>query len=197
MKIERRWFWAPIILVLPLLFVFNRVSASQDTVIRWDLTNVTGGGITPGGSASALANDGDPITITGSGTFTLGEREEVTGGGTWTDVFGSGTFQVTQLIRFDLPSGGFPPGVNDTIADSSTARPGLAVLRVKYSNGERGILFVSCNLPGAPDSVFEGITASKGFRDYWNRVAPVPGQEGNRTLFHIISGQALPDPAAP
>ncbi len=177
-----------VVLLLPLLFLFNRASASDDTVIRWDLVNVTGGGITPGGSASALDNEGDAITLTGSGTFTLGEREEVTGGGTWATEHGSGTFQVTQLIRFDMPPGGFPAGVNDTIADVSTARPGLAVLRVKYSDGERGILVVSCNLPGAPDSVFEGITATKGFRDHWNRVAPVPGREGNRTLFHIISG---------
>ncbi len=37
----------------------------------------------------------------------------------------------------------------------------------------------------SPDSVFEGITASKGFVDYWNREAPVPGIDASRTLFHI------------
>src|SRR5437762_1264703 len=43
----------------------------------------------------------------------------------------------------------------------------------------------------APASIFEGITASKGFAGYWNRVAPVgsPGTaNANRTLFHILSG---------
>src|SRR5262249_50463861 len=158
---------ALIVLLLPLLFVFNRTRASDDIVIRWDIVNVLGPAIAAGGSASALANDGDPITITGSGPIRLGEREKATGSGTSTDVFGSGTFQVTQAIRFDMVPGGFPPGVPDDIADSSTARPGLAILRVKYSDGERGILIVSCNLPGAPDSVFEGITATKGYRGYW------------------------------
>ena len=39
---------------------------------------------------------------------------------------------------------------------------------------------------GSPDSVFEGITASKGFVDYWNRAAPVPMVDDNRTLFHVL-----------
>ena len=39
----------------------------------------------------------------------------------------------------------------------------------------------------APPSIFEGITASKGFVDYWNRVAPVGGVDGNRTLFHVLA----------
>ena len=37
---------------------------------------------------------------------------------------------------------------------------------------------------GTPNTVFEGITASKSFVDYWNRVAPVPNVDGNRTVFH-------------
>ena len=62
--------------------------------------------------------------------------------------------------------------------------------------GGRGVLVVSCHLNGnpppqgpdaAPPSVFEGITASMGFVDYWNRVAPVGGVDGNRTLFHILA----------
>ena len=62
---------------------------------------------------------------------------------------------------------------------------GLAVLRIQYSDGERGILVVSCHLAGTPDSVFEGITASKGFVDYFNSQAPIPGVDANRTLFHV------------
>jgi len=50
---------------------------------------------------------------------------------------------------------------------------------------------VSCHLPGAgppttPETVFEGITATKGFVAYWNREAPLPGVDANRTLFHVL-----------
>ena len=48
-----------------------------------------------------------------------------------------------------------------------------------------GILVVSCTGVAAPASMFEGITASKGYVDYWNRVAPAGGVDANRTLFHI------------
>ncbi len=190
MRIKGRWFLALAVLSLPLLVVFNRVSASQDTKFRWDIVNVLDG-ITSGGTASALANDGSQITVTGSGTFLVGEREEVTGDGTWTTDTDSGTFEVTQLIRFDLAPGGFPPDTDDRIGDPADARAGLAVLRIKYSDGSRGILVVSCNLGSGP-SVFEGITASKGFVDYWSRVAPAPGVEGNRTLFHVVHDDATP-----
>ncbi len=44
---------------------------------------------------------------------------------------------------------------------------------------------MSCHLVDTPDSVFEGVTASKGFVDYWNREAPAPGIDADRTLFHI------------
>jgi len=46
-------------------------------------------------------------------------------------------------------------------------------------------------LNGTPDSVFEGITVSMGFVDYWNRLAPPdpPGNE-NRTLFHVVQRTA-------
>ena len=32
------------------------------------------------------------------------------------------------------------------------------------------MLVISCNLPGTPDSVAEGIIASKGFVLYWNHI---------------------------
>jgi hypothetical protein len=98
----------------------------------------------------------------------------------------SGTYRVRRLIRFDLAPGtivGTP--IVDNIGDKAAAHAGLAALAIRYSDGSHGVLFVSCKLPGAPPSVFEGITASKGFVDYWNRVAPVAGVNGNRTAFHI------------
>lgn len=46
----------------------------------------------------------------------------------------------------------------------------LAVLRITYSDGQRGVLFVSCALLGTPSTVYEGAHATKGFVDYF---APV------------------------
>jgi hypothetical protein len=114
---------------------------------------------------------------------------------------GSGTYRVTELVRFTVA-----PGVANALAidhipgamaDLSDHRAGLLFVKIAYSDGSKGVLVVSCDLPGgpgpdrppAPASIFEGITASKGFVDYWNRVAPVPGVDGNRTLFHILEKQ--------
>jgi len=127
---------------------------------------------------SAQANNNSKITLTGTGTFQPNDPEEVTGGGTWqtfapgaTTPTGSGTFQVTALVKFDLAPG--------SVADPSI-HAGLAFLRIKYSDGSRGILVLSCQLPGTPPSVFEGATASKGFTDYWNRI-PSP------TFFRVVT----------
>lgn len=126
---------------------------------------------------SALANDNSKITLTGTGTLQPNDPEEVTGGGTWqtfapgaTTPDASGTFQVTRLVKFDLAPG--------SVSDPSI-HAGLAFLRTKYSDGSRGILVLSCHLPGTPLSVFEGATASKGFTDYWSRI-PAP------TFFRVV-----------
>jgi hypothetical protein len=76
-------------------------------------------------------------------------------------------------------------------------RGGLLFVRIAYSDGSKGVLVVSCRLNGGPDSrpaspasVFEGVTASKGYVDYWNRVPPIGPPvpvDGNRTLFHVLS----------
>ncbi len=70
------------------------------------------------------AADGSSITLTGTGTFAPDDPDEVTGGGTWTvSTGGSGTFQVTQFIRFDVA----PGRVSDP-----TIRAGLTSFRVAY-----------------------------------------------------------------
>ncbi len=144
--------------------------------------------MSPGGVASALANDGSKITLTGSGTFERGE--DASGGGTWKTfslagvLTGSGTYKVTGFVSFALAPGTLS-GIVDLIGNLADARAGLAILRISYSDGSKGVLAISCNLDGTPDSVFEGITASKGFTDYWNRVAPVDGVNANRTVFHV------------
>src|SRR5262249_52533382 len=100
---------------------------------------------------------------------------------------GNGNYRVTALVIFTLAPG-TPPLPHDNIGNLADNRAGLAILRIKYSDGSKGTLVVSCHLVGTPDSVFEGITASKGFVDYWNRQAPpAPPGNANRTTFHVNS----------
>jgi len=68
------------------------------------------------------------------------------------------------------------------IANLNDTRAGLAVLKIAYSDGQKGILVVSCTIAGPP-AVFEGTTATKGFVDYYNATYP-DGTFGN-TIFHV------------
>jgi len=178
------------LVVAPLAFT-GVARADDETVVRWDIINLSPTfDVSAGGNASAKANDGSTITVTGSGTFqTSAGNDDVTGGGTWqiSSPAGSGTYTVTRLVRFDLAPGTFP-AASDSIGNPADAHAGLAVLSIRYSDGSRGILVVSCHFNGTPNSVFEGITASKGFVDYWNRVPPAPGVNANRTAFHFVQG---------
>ena len=115
----------------------------------------------------ALAVDNSRINITGTATFQVKPgNPHATGGGTWTTlapdgtVTDSGTYEVTGVARFDLAPGEVP--------GQPTLRAGLAFLNIEYSDGDEGILVLSCRRPGSPSSVPEGISASKGFTDYWN-----------------------------
>jgi hypothetical protein len=171
--------------------------AGPNTKMRWDIINVdfATGTVSAGGIASARANDNSKITLTGSGTFRSnpGKPQAVTGGGTWTTfasdgttVTGSGNYKVTGFVTFTVAPG-TPPLPNDAIGTRANQRAGLLVVRIGYSDGSKGTLTVSCHLVGTPDSVFEGVTATKGFVDYWNREAPpAPPGNANRTTFHIL-----------
>ena len=176
------------------------------TKMRWDLIHITNFSpltIFAGGQASAKAVDGSWITLTGQGTFLVNEGEgrsqAVTGGGTWetfdvnSNLTASGTYEVTGLVEWTAVEGSTIPGTIDNIGDGTLAdnRGGLLVLRIAFSDGDRGSLVVSCHLPGmgppeTPETVFEGATATKGFIGYWNRVGQTPGVDGNRTLFHVL-----------
>lgn len=162
--------------------------------IRWDIVSIdfAAGTVSEGGIASAKANDGSKITLTGSGTFDPHEDDDVNGGGTWKTFdaagaeTGSGRYRVTELVSWHVAPGTLPP-LADQIGRSEDARAGLAVLQIKYSHGGGlGKLVVSCHLAGSPDSIFEGITASRGFVDYTFPEAPVAGVDANRTLFHVV-----------
>jgi hypothetical protein len=183
-------------LVLVVLFASgNMISnvAGAAPTFRWDTISLTFPGGVPtinaGGSDYALAADLTTIQISGSGTF--GGGVAPTGGGTWATSgpsgTASGTFTVTGLVKFTVAPGSLPPGLVDNIGDPANSRSGLAILSVKYSDGSRGTLVVSCHQPvGSPSGIFEGITATKGFVGFHERVPPVPGVDANRTLFHVV-----------
>src|SRR6266852_2948494 len=158
--------------------------------MRWDIISVDFATLTlsAGGVASARANDGSKITLTGSGTYRSnpGNPQDVTGGGTWQTSTGSGTYQLTEFVRFEVAPG-TPPLPHDNIGNRADNRAGLLVVRIDYSDGSDGTLVVSCHLVGTSDAVFEGVTASKSFVDYWNREAPpAPPGNANRTTFHVV-----------
>lgn len=180
------------------------------TAYRWDLIHVSSQGtstvIDAGGVDSDNAADGSLITLTGSGTWlSIPGRDKpqaVTGGGTWaawdktgTNSTGSGTYQVTRLLSSEVfPGSNSSPDIIDKIGSREDSRGGLIVLRIIYSDGERGVLTVSCHGPTrVPDTVFEGITVTKGIVGYVDRGKPVPGVDANRTVFHVLANVEVDD----
>jgi hypothetical protein len=165
---------------------FSMTSGGEQS-FRWDLVSIdASGNISPGGMGSALAQDNSKITLTGHGTF---NEHDVTGGGTWqifapgaSSASASGTYAVTALVRFDVAPGTLSGlGLTDLIGNAADARAGLTILEIRYSDDSRGILVVSCGLLGTPHNVTEGVTASKGNVDFWNK-------EAHRfTLLHVLN----------
>ncbi len=193
MKIQRRRFLAiAVVLVSPLLS--GRAVYAAHPTVRWDIVSVQPPNLFPGGHASARTNnDLNKITLTGSGTFRIKHgNPQATGGGTFEirdqddRVVNSGTYEVTGVVRFEVAPGELPP-LTDHIGNPAEAHAGLVVLNIAYSDGAEGILVVSCHLVGTPDQVFEGITVTHRFVDFWNREAPQddPFIDANRTVFHV------------
>jgi len=184
-------------IVAALVVLAGSTGRADAQVVRWDIVKFPGGVATEGGEASAKATDASAsqtetatITMTGSGTFEMPEKDEegddVTGGGTWVITTGGvttmGTYKVTGVVLWSEAPGTFPSTLTDSIGNAADARAGLAVLRIKYSDGERGILVVSCSfIRIVTPTVFEGITASKGFTDFWKAQRPA------FTLFHVMN----------
>ena len=116
-------------------------AARRHVTLRWDIASIVGTNVAPGGIASAFADDGSKITITGSGTFVksriskgplAGVSFRVTGGGNWQtfdshgNCTGGGTYAVTLLDRFDPAPGTLVgSGLIDLIGELEDARAGL------------------------------------------------------------------------
>src|SRR5215831_8260698 len=193
--------------VLVLLVVSPLASSasggSGNTKYQWDIINFdfATSTITAGGDASAFATGSGgsthtgKITVTGHGTFrsNSGNPQDVTGGGAWQTFdgtgspTGSGNYQVTGFVDFHVAPGSLPANVTDNSGVKADVRSGLAVFKIAYDDGSDGTLIVSCDLPvGSPVDMFEGITATKGYVDYWERDPAVAGVNANRTNFHKL-----------
>ncbi len=189
-------------LMLPLLILATGRSAlGQAQHVRWDIISLDFSTVpptfNPGGFAEAKAPDFSTIRFTGSGTFVVpagraGGSSAVTGGGTWQTrnaanvVTGSGAYEIIALVTFEFA--GFQsqtPTFIDSIGDTLERANGTAVLKIEYSDGEQGVLVIGCHGPGAPDGIFEGVSATKGFKTYDTVQSPAPLVDANRTIFHV------------
>jgi hypothetical protein len=112
------------------------------------------GATTP--SDTAMAPDGSTITMTGHGTLTAGPGGTASGGGTYMiSSGGSGTWTATAVEGFVSygPAGApFPSGFTG----------GEAKLKISLSNGETGVLTITCVLGSPPAGKMEGITLVLG-----------------------------------
>jgi len=175
--------------------------------VRWDIIHIlpvppaAGSVLSAGGEAFAFAyhTPGNPseakIRLTGAGTFVApasgGPSGSARGGGTWETSgaglpTGSGTYRVTRLVSWafaNFQSG--DPGFVDAIGKKNETANGTAVLLIEYSDGSEGMLGIGCHGPGAPNGIFEGVIATKGYVTYWNGELPTGGADKNRTLFHV------------
>jgi len=162
-----------------------------DGRIRWDLIELTPPDIRAGGEDTASSEGETMLNWTGNGSFRPGHARDVTGGGTWNSdnpvVGGSGTYRVTELVT-SLRAPGTLAGtpLHDHIGRLEDTRAGLAVLRIKYSDGLDGVLFLSCTLRGTPPSVDEGTNGSRGYVNFFHPAMPAFGKHSNRTLFHSL-----------
>jgi len=201
MRMGARWISATAVVFLAtslsMIFSLPAVQGAADHV-RWDIIHfdatTTPPTISAGGVAFASARNPSSLSIklTGSGTFvgpaSGGTSGAVTGGGTWetlsgTTSTGSGTYEVVGLANWTFSNLQLP--VLTDLIDDGAAANGVAVLRIRYSDGSEGVLGVGCHGPGAPDGTLEGVIASKGHVTYWDAQAPVGGVDADRTVFHV------------
>ena len=201
MKIVSKWILASAVVSLGgLLCMTVGLPAVQGAAdhVRWDIIHLNAATAPPtisaGGIAFASARNPSSLSIklTGSGTFigpaSGGTSAAATGGGTW-ETFsdststGSGTYEVVGLANWTFSNLQLP--VLTDLIDDGAAANGVAVLRIRYSDGSEGVLGVGCHGPGAPDGAVEGVIASKGHVTYWDAQAPVGGVDADRTVFHV------------
>ena len=204
MRIKKSILVSMIALVFISLRATPLVASDHHETVRWDIIQISMSGsvitVFPGGISTSVAalipaqgtGDNSTITLTGTGTFEPSKPHKVTGGGTWATAMEDGTpiasghYRVTEFLFWkESPSDFAATGIIDGFGNPADVVTGLAVLRVHYSDGEDGIVAVSCSFgPPTPAAAFEGTTATKGFIDYSNPTSK-NGLDGN-TFFHVM-----------
>ena len=105
---------------------------------------------------TAMAPDGSTITMAGHGTLNAGPGGMATGGGTYkTSGGGSGTWTATAVegfVSYGPAGAGFPAAFSG----------GEAKLKISLSNGESGVLTMTCVFVSFPAGKMEGITLVLG-----------------------------------
>src|SRR5262249_40241494 len=105
---------------------------------------------------TGIGADGSTITMSGNGTVTAGPKNTATGGGSYTlSSGGSGTFTVTGVQGFVSYGEATPQGLPGLFG-------GETKLNVSLSNGDSGVLTITCLLGVPPAGKEEGITVILG-----------------------------------
>ena len=156
--------------------------------VRWDLVQIIQGTVLAGGTdVGRDGTTGDTISLTGSGDAEPAEGN-AGGGGTFVHRRANGTevahgvYVVTGFLSWD-PAGGTleGTGLTDGVGHIEEESSGILTLVVRLfpsGGGHADAVFgVNCNLPGATESITEGITLAVGNLRFV--------QNGGGTLFHV------------
>jgi hypothetical protein len=160
---------------------------SGPELLRWDLIDINGGVILPGGIDVAQDAGGDTGSLTGSGQATP-HAGDAFGGGTFVHRHANGTevahgiYWVTGFNSFEDLGGSLAgAGVIDGIGDIEDTSGGILSMKVhlRATSGESadGVLEVHCELPGG-EMTPEGIRLKVGPFDF--------KQKSGATLFHVL-----------
>ena len=113
-------------------------------------------GADPPFSDTAIAPDGSTIKMSGTGTLKAGPGKTASGGGTYSlSTGGSGTWTVTGVQGFVSYGEAIPQGIPGAFG-------GETKLKVSLSNGDSGVLTITCLLGSPPPSKSEGIAVILG-----------------------------------
>jgi hypothetical protein len=126
-------------------------------------------GADPPFTDTAIAPDGSTIAMSGSGTLEAGPGHTATGGGSYSlSSGGSGTWKVTGIQGFVSYGEAIPQGIPGAFG-------GQTKLKVSLSNGDSGVLTITCLLGSPPPSKVEGISVILGSGGQYTKALPNSG----------------------
>jgi hypothetical protein len=147
--------WIPLVLALLGLFAFAGSAAATDANGNHASYFWLVGADEPF-SDTAIAPDGSTITLSGSGSVTAGPGNTATGGGSYSlRSGGSGTFTVTGVQGFVSYGEAIPQDLPGLFG-------GEVKLNVSLSNGDSGVMTITCLLGVPPAGKMEGVTVNLG-----------------------------------